>query len=371
MLILGKFTIMSSMFIIAFISYLIGNLKQVRKIIKKINIKGLEIEFKNEKQKKFVDVAIELLENNFPILSNVGQEEVNKRVSAWLKDFLAEIEKQKIPVSDTKLFYDPDFQYVLNKAIETVARRNNKLINTTLITLLIERLKNSDKSDSVYINQINSVIIEDMPKLCEEHFKMLSAIYLFEHLSRIAKCDNIEYFQDVIISLLNYFIEEDAKCYVDLQRSNLVLISGNPKLNNLTKGLHFSENKNLYQSSNLNASFWDYMTNEYPFLSKLADAKKQELLNNKILKNCEIKFNKIYRYVLLAPISGLVFGDYFNSSLTSCDKMYVSKNVPNSLSNTFNKVEITNLSENENLSIIDNKITEISNNVLYYEEVEE
>lgn len=326
MLKLGHFGLMSNMLTVSFIAFIIGELSNIKKIVKKVKIKGFEIELKDEKQKTFTNVAIELLENNFPVLTSIGQNEVNQRVSKWLKDFLSEIEKQKISVTDTKLFYDPDFQFVLNKAIEIVARRNNELINKTLITLLIERLKYSNSSDFVYVNQIYSVITEDMPKLCEEHFKMLSSIYLFEHLSDIARCQDVEYFKKVIIPLIGHFVDEDAKCYIDIQRSNFVLMSGNPTLESLKNGLYFSEDKGIYTASNIYASFWDYVTNEYPFLAQLPREEKLELLKNKTLKSAEIKFNKIYRYALLTPISAFIIGDFLNEQLVLFDSKYAGQN---------------------------------------------
>lgn len=326
MLIIGKYTIMSYMLIIAFISYLIGNLKQVRKIVKKINIKGFELEFKNEEQNKFADIAIELLENNFPILSDVGQEEVNKRIASWIKDFVSEIEKQKIPAVDTKLFYDPDFQYVLNKAIETVARRNDKLINKTLIRLLIERLKYSNTSDNVYINQISSVITEDMPKLCEEHFKMLSAIHLFENILQIKPCNDIENFQTVVIPLLKQFIEKDVKCYFDIQNSVLVHCGGNKDLQIVNK---IFSNQNNYYSGGIFGNFWDYLASNYTFLVELTKEQKQELLDDEFLKICEKNFNRIYQFTKLTPLGNVVIKNYFIEQLENFDELYTNTNYEN------------------------------------------
>ena len=315
MLILGKYTIMSTLFVLAFISYVIGSLINIKQNIKNVNFAGLGIEFKNEEQRTFVDVATELLENNFPILSKVGEEEVNKRVSSWIKEFLTEIEKRKIPIGNTKLFYEPNFQFVLNKAIETVARKNDNIVNETLIMLLINRMEYNDSDDLVYLNQIDSVIIHDMPKFCEAHFKMLSSIVLFENLSKIVKCDNLECFYETIIPLLEHFVDKDVKCYFDIENSILAHCNGNTKLQTKKNGLSFSNDKSIYESDIIFTCFWDYISNEYPFLVELSKEDKEKLINNEILKCCETNFNRIYRYTLLSPICYTVVNKYFHQQL--------------------------------------------------------
>jgi len=315
---------MSTLFILAFISYVIGNLNGIRKIIKKVNIAGLGFEFKNEEQKKFVDVAIELLENNFPILSNVGQEEVNKRVSAWIKDFLAEIEKQKIPVGDTKLFYDPDFQYVLNKAIETVGRRNNQLTNKSLIKFLIDRIKYNNEGREDLISQFNSAIIYDIPRLTENHYKLLCMVkFLVEIKNFFPNIETIEEFENTVVKGFELFYIEDVRVYEDLKNTTFIHDGGNMKL--------LSPQEELQDESQLSTQkikrpiifrdLYTYFSYRYPFLKDISNEQKEDLCNQDIFKECDILYQRILKNILILPFGDILIYDYMKNKLNETFKL--------------------------------------------------
>ena len=315
---LGEFSTMSTMFTIAFISLVIGNLSNLRKVVKKFNINnnGLGIEFKNEEQKKFVDVAVELLENNFPILSNVGQKEVNKRVSVWIKDFLSEVEKQKIPVGDTKLFYDPDFQYVLNKAIETVGRRNDALINKALIHFLIDRIKYNDSGREDLIMQIDYTITNDIPRLTENHYKLMCLVKFLVELKNIfPKIETIDEFNNKIIKGLKIFDFPDARVYEDLKKTSFVHCGGNPYLMHPKK-----EDRETVQNINYDnkiprlqtfcTDLFTYLKILYPFLNNISDEEKESIINNDFFKHMSITYSRIIVMVLLLPFADGLIYDY-------------------------------------------------------------
>lgn len=303
----ANFLIMGVMFVISFLSL---NLCFHKKI--KLKYKDIEFGFKTEDQKNFINIALELLENNFPILTLVAQRDVNERVSNWIALFLEEIEKQNVSAKDTKLFYDPDFQFILNKAIETVARKDDKLINKTLITLLIERLKNSDSTDLVYINQINTIILNELSKYSEGHFKMLSSIYLFENLAKIVPCNNIEDLKKEVIPFIINFETDNVLCYFDIQRSILVHNGGNANIRRKQcPKFIIGQNNNSKELTD----FWDYIAEEYPFILDLTIEEKEELLNIKELESIAIKFSRIYQNTLLSPLCYNFIANYFNDQI--------------------------------------------------------
>ena len=321
MFILGKYDIMSTMMITSFAAFLVGNLKNLRKLVKKINIHDIEIEFKNEEQKTFVNIATELLENNFPILSNVGQKEVNKRVSAWIKDFLSEIEKQKIPVGDTKLFYDPDFQYVLNKAIETVGRRNDDLINKALIHFLINRIQYNDSSRDDLIMQIDYTITNDIPRLTENHYKLMCLVkFLVELKDIFPQIETLDDFNNKVTKGFKLFDFTDARVFEDLKKTSFIHSGGNPFL------LHpRTEDREMIQNLNENSKIprvpmmcmdlFTYLKILYPYLNNITEQERENIINDDFFKHMSATYSRVIVHILLLPFAEGLIHDYMKQKL--------------------------------------------------------
>lgn len=318
MLFLAKYTIMLPLLVISFIAYLIGNLKNIRKIIKKINIKGIECEFKNEKQKTFADIAIELLENNFPILTHVSQKEVNQRVSKWLKEFLSEMERQDVSIAETKLFYDPDFQYVLNKAIETVGRRDSDLINKALINFLIDRIKYNDTKRDDLIIQLDHVITDEIPRLSENHYKLMSLVKYLVEINRIfPNISSVDEFNRKVIKGLELFYIEDIRCYEDLKKTSFIHNGGNPTLNNPQQKRESDKSSDgrIERPQRVCSGLFNYLKIIYPFLNNITEDEKQSILSDERFKEYNVLYNRILRYILLLPFGeGLIY-DYIKGKL--------------------------------------------------------
>lgn len=318
----------STMFVCSFISLsIIAALKGV-----KIKCKDFSIEYKNREQKNFVDIAIELLENNFPILSKVGQKEVNIRVSNWLKLFISELENRKITLNDSKIFYDPDFQFVLNKAIELVGRKNNELQNKALIHFLISRIKYNDSENESLISQIDSTIINDIPRLTESHYKLMCLVKLLEEITTILKSViDLETFNMYVMQAIDKFLIEDIRCYEDLQKTSLIHNGGNPRLSNpkeedRSKPL-YDTNGRIVKPIRPKRNLWEYFVDVFPFLTNISETEKAKIIENETYKKCDILYQHVLKYIMLLPFAhNLIYGYAINKLQELPQECFENKN---------------------------------------------
>lgn len=321
-IIISLYLIKHNQFVIAVTFFIIGSLLYViclqSKSINKIKLQEFEIEFGNNECKTFVNVAIELLENNFPILTQVSQKEVNQRVSKWLKEFLSEIEKQEVSIAETKLFYDPDFQYVLNKAIEAVGRRDSDLINKALINFLIDRIKYNDTKRDDLIIQLDHVITDEIPRLSENHYKLMSLVKYLVEINRIfPNISSVDEFNRKVIKGLEIFYIEDIRCYEDLKKTSFIHNGGNPTLSSPQQKEEVDKfsNGKIERPPRICSDLFTYFKIVYPFLNDITEDEKQSILSDERFKKYNVLYNRILRYILLLPFGeGLIY-DYIKGKL--------------------------------------------------------
>lgn len=321
-IIINLYLIGHNQFVVATTFFIIGVLLYIicfqSKSIKKIKLQEFEVEFGNDERKTFLNVAIELLENNFPILTQVSQKKVNQRVSKWLKEFLCEIEREDVSIAETTLFYDPDFQYVLNKAIETVGRRNNILINKALIKFLIDRIKYNDSKREDLIMQLDHVITDEIPRLTENHYKLMSMVEYLVEINRIfPNINSIDEFYRNVIKGLELFYIEDIRCYQDLINTSFIHNGGNPTLNSPQQKVEVKKSSNgkLEQLPIICSDLFMYLKIIYPFLNEITEDEKQSILNDERFKKYNALYDIILRYILLLPFGERLIYDYIKTKL--------------------------------------------------------
>lgn len=132
-----------------------------------LNIGGSKEEIANQ--------LIQLLEHNFPKLSEQASELAIKRAEELVNKFLADFVEQRIPLETLK---DPDMQFMLIEGQKTFARSGSKEKGDLLLNLLLDRA--SERGDSfrkIILNEAIGVI----SKLNSEHLNALSMLLVVRH----------------------------------------------------------------------------------------------------------------------------------------------------------------------------------------------
>ena len=301
---LGTLTFLFFSLIIIFADKLQNN-------VKKIKMKDSEIEFNTKEKKQFANIAFELLEKNFPKLTEISQKEVEKRVETWTKQFLDYLEGKNISLKEFHLFYDPDFQFVLSKAIELVGRKNDALLNKALIVCLTSRIKYNDSQRDDLITQLDSVIINDIPRLSENHFKLMCLTKLLQDIDTILSIKNYDDFVKIVLPCIEQFLITDVRCYADLCNTVIISNGGNIKLlSSQRDGFVEIQSGKIPRPPKTIDNLFQYFSNVYAFFKTLTSEQKQELMNNDIFKDCDTLFKHVLRYILIYPIGENIINEY-------------------------------------------------------------
>jgi hypothetical protein len=144
--------------------------------------------------KEISDLFETLFNANFPKLQQEAENIARSNIEEFKRNFLDKANYRLSP-DDMSSFSSPDVQFILNKSIETIARKDSKDLRDSLSQLLIERVKNND-------NDLLSIIINEcimtISKLTKNQLKMMAVCFVF--------CEYIRYKNiDSWSSLNNYF----------------------------------------------------------------------------------------------------------------------------------------------------------------------
>lgn len=282
--------------------------------IKTIKHKNLELEFQSIEEKQIINISFELLSKNFPKLTKVAQKEVDKRAELFIKDFLINLKDAKISIENNKVFYDPGFQFVLNKSIELAARNNNELQKQALILFLINRIKYSKTNREDLIYQIDSTIVNDIPKLAESHFKLLCLVKLLEDIKIILpNVVDIQTFDKYVFPAIEVFLIDDARCYEDLQKTNFIHNGGNLKLmfpQDEQREQVLSQDTKKIKPMMYKMNLWEYFVDTYPFLKDITKEEKMNIVNKSAYKKCDILFQRVLIHVQLLPFATNLISKY-------------------------------------------------------------
>ncbi len=306
-----EFLTMISLFLFLLISLFIIFSKELKNTFKKIKIKDTEVEFNTEGKKQFVNIADELLEKNFPKLTEIAQKEVEKRITTWIKDFLKHLEDNDISLKQSHLFYDPDFQFVLSKALELVGRKNDMLLNKALIKCLTSRIIYNDSKRDDLITQIDSVIVNDIPRLSENHFKLICLTKLLQDIKTILNINDFEDFKKIGLPCMKQFILHDVRCYTDLCNTVIVSNGGNKKLLSPNEGVYTNNAQGkISRPKPIINNLFDYFVNIYDFFSNITQDEYQELMQNETFKECDTLFTHVLKYIAIYPLGEHIVNDY-------------------------------------------------------------
>lgn len=308
-----EYSIMITALIFFFIAIIVIFADKFKKHVKKAKLGNNELEFNTEDKTEITSIAFELLESNFPKLTTSAQREVEKRIKNWTTKFIDTLHNSDLSYKESKVLYDPDFQFVFNKAIEIIGRKNDKLLNDALTLFLIERIKyhNSDRPD--LISQIDETIINDIKKLTENHFKLMCLVKLLEDVKIIIpNVNNINDFKKYVIGLMGKFCIYDFRCYEDLKKTNFIHNGGNEKLllpNKEDREFYDKKTKPLKLPPTMKENLWEYFSDIYPFIKYATETEKQEIIENDIYKICDKNF-KIFKMILLLPFATKLINNY-------------------------------------------------------------
>lgn len=312
---LKHYEIMFSLLFLMFFSFIIAFAKTLSKHVKKVKVGNNETEF-NSDETQIKNIAFELLENNFPKLTEVAEAEVTKRIKYWINDFTKTLKNEKFSSIELKIFYDPDFQFILNKAIETVGRRNNNLINKALVQFLIMRIKYESSNREDLMMQLDIAITNDIPRLTENHYKLMCLVLLLENIKTIlGDITNIKEF-NVVLKAFEKFLIKDVRCYEDLTKTIFIHNGGNSKLMysyNIEKQdlIHVDTcNGKIERPPQMIENLFVYLAQMYPFLNSITSDEKQIITNSDIFKSCNELYLRILRYVVLYPLGKTLINDY-------------------------------------------------------------
>lgn len=150
------------------------------------------------------DLFITLLQQNFPKLKEDAMLIAEQRIKKWEKAFFEKADKI-LSLNDFEKFKSPDVQYISNKAVNIIARRQEEELNDLLSNLIIERIK-SDKEESFDTIALNQAI-ENLDKITINQIKFLSLKYITDQY--VFKDSNnkeltFQRINDYILPLLDY-----------------------------------------------------------------------------------------------------------------------------------------------------------------------
>lgn len=143
------------------------------------------------------EIFNDLFERNFYRLSGIAKGVAEKRAQEIIDKFLCELESKNPDGLNQAI--DPDFQYDVFIAQREYARCGDLKLAYVLISLLIERTKETERSLlQIVLNE--SLIIAS--KLTKEEFDILTIIFVLQHHSEHHKFHNIPEFANYIVNYI-------------------------------------------------------------------------------------------------------------------------------------------------------------------------
>ncbi len=148
-----------------------------------------------------------LFEANFPKLRNIAENSAKENVEK-LRDQFFKKANGKLGEQDYIKFSDPDLQFILNKAIETSARKDSAELRGNLSNLLIKRVQLSASEDlkSIVYNEA----IETVGKLTTHQLKIITLVFLVRYI----KFSSIKSWQS-----FNECLEESLQPFLDFKNT--------------------------------------------------------------------------------------------------------------------------------------------------------
>lgn len=146
------------------------------------------------------EIFYDLFQQNFYRLSDEAKEIVDQRCKDFIDKFLSQlISKNPNGLTHAR---DPDFQYDLITAQINYARCGDPELADMLITLLVERTKEPERSlRQIVLNESIAVV----SKLTKEELDALTATFVLEYHSEKLKFDNISYLASYITTYILSF----------------------------------------------------------------------------------------------------------------------------------------------------------------------